>query len=307
MKLRVKSPVRPYLTVLSALLSLASLLLPAQPVIAESKRYAVIVGINTYSRITPLNGCVNDARRMEKTARDRWGFTEANTKLLLNEKATRQGILKAFFNNLIQKCGKDDVALFYFSGHGTQMEDFSGDETDKADEVLCPQDMDVDDPSSGISDDTMQEYIKTLAEKCNNVIIIIDSCNSGTATLALGAGTTDEREIRNPRLQLAAASPDAMDSRFDQDRYPQNHVLLAACLPDETSKELKNVAGLGTSVISGVFTTHLLKEAEGKTLTEEIFLNVSNKVGSTVIQAGKSKQTPKLYGDLSLLSKLGAP
>lgn len=83
-----------------------------------SRKYGLLIGINKYisSDIPPLAGCLNDTRIMEKILMQRYGFEENNMFTLLDNNATRQGILNAF-KSLSQKATVDDTVLVYYSGH----------------------------------------------------------------------------------------------------------------------------------------------------------------------------------------------
>lgn len=62
--------------------------------------------------------------------------------------------------------------FIYYTGHGTQKKDKSGDETDGLDEALCFYDRQVKD----------DEFLKVLYQfsKDTNITIVTDCCNSGT-------------------------------------------------------------------------------------------------------------------------------
>lgn len=91
------------------------------------KVYALIVGIDKYPsevilqqsvRFPALRGCVHDAKAVTAYL-ETSPPAEVDTLLLTDEKATKTAIVEAFRSHLGQaKAG--DVALFYFSGHGTQ-------------------------------------------------------------------------------------------------------------------------------------------------------------------------------------------
>lgn len=79
---------------------------------------ALIVGIDAY-RFKPLTGCVNDAERMFNVlSRNQDGSPNFQCRKLVAPNATinRQilyGQIEELFSNEV------DVALLYFSGHGT--------------------------------------------------------------------------------------------------------------------------------------------------------------------------------------------
>jgi hypothetical protein len=70
-----------------------------------------------------------------------------------------------------------DFVFFSYSGHGSYVRDTSGDETDGRDECICP----VDFTSAGmILDDEMRSIIQGF-NPVTRVVIMFDSCHSGTA------------------------------------------------------------------------------------------------------------------------------
>ena len=77
--------------------------------------------------------------------------------------------------------------VFYYAGHGAQVEDDSGDEgDDKFDEVLVPSDTkgELEGPEAGLSGFITDDEIgKLLAElPGREVMMIVDACHSGTIT-----------------------------------------------------------------------------------------------------------------------------
>ena len=82
-----------------------------------TKVYALLVGINEYPEHS-LRGCVNDVKRMIRYLKGRKDIM-LDEKTLYDEDATKEAIVETFITHLSQ-AGLGDVALFYFSGHGTQ-------------------------------------------------------------------------------------------------------------------------------------------------------------------------------------------
>ena len=84
--------------------------------------HALLVGIDTYEApVRPLRGCVNDIIRIETllAARAQAAGDVFYAKVLTNGEAKRQAVIDGFRQHLRQaKAG--DVALFYYSGHGSQ-------------------------------------------------------------------------------------------------------------------------------------------------------------------------------------------
>ena len=84
--------------------------------------YALLVGIDDYPKpVTSLKGCINDVIAIEEYLESRVETEEfkLNLKTLRDEEATRQAIIDGFREHLCQ-ANSNDVALFYYSGHGSR-------------------------------------------------------------------------------------------------------------------------------------------------------------------------------------------
>lgn len=139
----------------------------------EIVRKALIIGVNDYDNITPLNWCENDAVGMEQALkRNADGNPNFSVQLLTtnNPKGVRGVQTKQKIQELF--LGDADVALFYFAGHGSFNEDMS-------EGTLCLQDYSHNDENGLIRISDILNYANT--SKIKNKIIILDSCNSGAA------------------------------------------------------------------------------------------------------------------------------
>ncbi len=143
-------------------------------------RKALCIGINNYPGThMDLQGCVNDANdwAAELTAR---GFKVAK---LLDDQATKAAMLKAM-GELIGKAAKNDTLVITFSGHGTYQPDTDGDEADGLDEALCPYDLQT--KGAALTDDEIRSLFLTRKAGVR-IVLIADSCHSGTVTRAAKA------------------------------------------------------------------------------------------------------------------------
>lgn len=133
-------------------------------------RKALVVGIDNYTNISQLYGCVNDSFSV-KAMLDRHADGSVNfgvrhlTATAPSDPVDREDLRQAI-KNLFE--GDGEVALFYFAGHG-HIEATGG--------YLCSSDI-----KSG-NDGVPLTEIMTMANqsKIQNRVIILDSCHSGVA------------------------------------------------------------------------------------------------------------------------------
>ena len=146
---------------------------------------ALLIGINKYQAVPKLQGSINDIETMRQILLTRWGFPEKYIVVVKDEAATRAGILAAL-EQLVKEAGPQDTVYFHYSGHGSQVEDLNGDEEDGLDETIVPQDGRSGDVRD-ITDDELDAVFARL--RARNALIVLDSCNSGTATRSLDIRT----------------------------------------------------------------------------------------------------------------------
>jgi uncharacterized caspase-like protein len=154
------------------------------PVETDGRRQlALIVGVGEYKAdaIPDLSGPPNDARKFYGVLTgESYGFPKANTCLLLDADASRAAFERAF-DGLIERARAEDTAVVYFAGHGSQAKDKDGDEPDEYDETLILHDA----RTGGVHDfrdDELNALLGRLGARTQNVLVVLDSCNSGTAT-----------------------------------------------------------------------------------------------------------------------------
>jgi hypothetical protein len=200
----------------TGLFSLAiSLVLLAPPAQAEIR--AVLVGVADYLILdADLKGPANDARLMAETLVAR-GLAPANITVLTSDpvglpqstptgQPTRAAILQALDAATVASRPGDTV-VFYFSGHGAQAPDLSGDEGGGYDELLLPADAAgwkgaIGAVENAILDDELQAWAQATLAKGVKVIGLIDACHSATGFRAVGgqgaAKVLDETQLGIP-------------------------------------------------------------------------------------------------------------
>lgn len=115
-----------------------------------------------------LSGCVNDANSMMQLASGQ-GFTATQ---LLDSQATSQAIIGEI-SLLAQQAVSGDICLITYSGHGGQVDDNNGDETDMQDETWVAYDRQI------VDDELYQMWSQFTAGV--RILVCADSCHSGTS------------------------------------------------------------------------------------------------------------------------------
>jgi len=230
----------------------------------KPKVYALLVGIDAYEPpVPPLNGCLNDIDEIERLLDERvkGGDFQLEKIVLRNGDATRKKIIDGFRDHL-RNAGKDDVAFFYFSGHGSQERapvEFRYLEPDGLDETLVCFDSRRPD-NYDLADKELSKLIAEVAKDDPHIIVILDSCHSGSGTRAAidveGAADGETRVRRAPvdlrerplesfvlTLEEAKALSEKGGKTLNKSGWlelPQGkHIVISACRDYEEAKETR--------------------------------------------------------------------
>lgn len=138
---------------------------------------AFLVGINKYPD-APLNGCVNDCLLMYKVLSEKFGFENNNIDIITDQQCTRENIIIGL-KKLTSNLNSNDTIFFHYSGHGSQVvvNDWTKTpEADGRDEIICPVDMDWNNP---LRDHDLKNIFIQIPKGVKSTIVL-DSCHSGT-------------------------------------------------------------------------------------------------------------------------------
>src|ERR1041384_4325209 len=81
--------------------------------------WALLIGINTYQRVPPLQNAREDATAMAQVLQDRFAFPADHLTLLLDEHATRDAIREHYLSFADPgRTEQDDRLIVFFAGHG---------------------------------------------------------------------------------------------------------------------------------------------------------------------------------------------
>ena len=151
--------------------------------------YALIIGIDEYENVKPLNYAVKDAESIQDILVNTFNFPEGNITLLKNEEATKQSIIEAF-SDITTKAGESDRVLIYFAGHGKTMDLPDGGEMG----YLLP--VDGNEENLYVSSIGMAELKNiSLMSKAKHLLYLVDACYGGIATI--GSRGLDSKTIPN--------------------------------------------------------------------------------------------------------------
>lgn len=249
---------------------------------------ALLVGINIYKPELGANlrGCVNDVENMRKLLIDSFKFDPENIRVLVDERATKQGILDRL-KWLLNEAKEGDDLVFHYSGHGSQVRDRDGDELDdQLDEILCPHDLDWDDP---LTDDVLAALFKQLSEGVN-LTMICDACHSGTMTRSLSDVYCSRPKGILPPFDIRSRSYSKIlpkNKMGKKDKGTQRHVLISGCKDSQTSAD-----AYIDGKYQGAFTWALTK-----TIRENLDIEWKQAHVKTVKLLSDYSQEPQLSGD----------
>ena len=147
-----------------------------------------------------LNACEFDASDMQLIANSR-GFSSTR---LLREEATRENII-SFIKKTSAELKSGDMFFISYSGHGGQVPDQNYDEKDDGlDETWCLYD-------GEFIDDELR-YLWTLFDEGVRILVISDSCHSGTVIKEIGQGNQILKGEKDTNWGIKAI-PDEVSTR----------------------------------------------------------------------------------------------
>ncbi len=149
--------------------------------------HALIIGNNTYKNFPGLDTAINDARDAEKVLRDKYGFS---TRLLID--ANRYEILSVL-NELRDQLTEKDNLLIYYAGHG---------ELDRPNTRghWIPVDADRENSANWISNISITDILNAM--KAKHILVVADSCYSGSMSLASVPRLDAEPEDVDAKIKL---------------------------------------------------------------------------------------------------------
>jgi hypothetical protein len=209
--------------------------------------------------------------------------------MLIDEGATREKMLAAI-RQIVAISGPQDTIYFHYSGHGSQVEDLNGDEEDGLDETLVPQDGRTNGVRD-IVDDELDDIFANL--RTHNVIVVLDSCHSGTATRSFDIRARSVPQDK--RIDLYKTGVTAMTKRGITPLKKARLVAIGAAADDEEALD-----GPVDGYYHGFFSyawARALTAANNDATPREIFAVVVQELGRLQAAFGRiTMPEPQLEG-----------
>jgi hypothetical protein len=241
-----------------------------QLAIPNIKIWVVIVGVAAYDHVQSLTYTKDDAYRMYAFYKSPEGgsLPDRQIALLIDEDATRSNIVKSI-HNIYSQAGKEDIIIFYFSGHGAKgafiTREFDGEDLENRKGLLLHEEL--------------QSVFRQSPAKYK--YLIADACHAGSIT---------EDATRATDTRARGAFYQAFEESTG------GFVLLLSCMGDEVSLETRGVR-------QGVFSHYLLRGLKGESDANHdrivSVIELFDYVDDNVKRFTQGKQNPVIDGNYS--------
>ena len=241
----------------------------------KKNRVALIIGIEKYKKAPNANFANLDAKYFYEYAKNGFGISEPNIKLLIDQEANlieSLGVLSKWLPSKVVK-NQTEIIIF-FAGHGLVS-------TDGKELFLLPSDGDTDLLArTGLSRTEIFDTIIKLKPK--SVTMFLDTCYSGVS--------------RDEQMLLASARPVRIVAD-KQNNIPKNFTIFTASGLDQISSGFKEAK-------HGIFSYYLMKGLEGKAdanknkeiTNGELLAYMDQNISQKASELGR-QQNPSLTGN----------
>lgn len=274
-------------------------------------RRALLIGINKYTIPgADLRGCVNDVLDLSDVLTEFGGFSKADITTLVDKAATKKAMM-AGIKALLKASKSGDVALLHYSGHGSHVPDDEAhrDEADGRDEILCPTNMNWDDP---MRDDWLRTTLDTVRDGVQ-LTVIMDCCHSGSNTRVfsppdapvkerflpspwdIAAAETGRRTMRSVSSSLRKSKSTARRSS-DIVNVDIPEVLITGCRDTQTSADAFIDGRFNGALTYGL--VDAIRAKKGKLTYGDL-----HERASATIRKKRYEQVPQLEGRKAMFDK----
>lgn len=234
------------------------------------------------------------------------GFKPENIDTLINEKATKAGVLKAL-DDLEKKANPSDIVMVHYSGHGQQLPDNNADEEDRMDECLVlygainPNKYSNPQFNGYLRDDEFGEALEKIRLKvgeAGHLMVIMDSCHSGSGTRDLGDEVVRGDMPYSSRDQIPTV-PENNEVGFgvahSEKKYSEKGgkmIFISAAYANQRATQIKDEGGLKYGALTYAFSKSILTKSKNKTY-QSLFASIL-----VIIKSRNLEQTPTMEGEV---------
>ncbi len=220
-------------------------------VVGQTRRALVIgIGVQKDDRWGKINGDMDVPIVIDMLNKS--GYQNRNILSLVNQQATKSGIMDAF-TTLIKSCRLNDIVYIHFSGHGQRVTDIDGDEEDGWDESWIPYDAYrdycvQDKGDKHLIDDEIYQLLFEIKGKIGangKILVVADACHSGGSSYSYMNNSLKDiltkyeifcRDIVIRGISTPFKIPSKRVSK--KIKKPEQWLMLSACKSFEFNQEL---------------------------------------------------------------------
>lgn len=233
----------------------------------SQQQRALVIGIDNYDKpegytsasfnpriIDALHGAKNDALSMYSIITSKFSFKASDTKLLLDQSASRAAIMGGL-DTLLRNSQPGDIAFLFFAGHGTEIRNSLSGERGKMDQAIIPADQ-WKEGVHDIRDKDLSDYFNRFVQKKVYLTVIFDCCNSGS--ISRGPNISERRarfapgENYDPKDARVFPAPEKQGDYF---------LIFSACQRDERALEDTDYVGANHGAFTAAFSKALAQQS----------------------------------------------
>ncbi|MEL7532078.1 MAG: caspase family protein [Bacteroidota bacterium] len=275
---------------------------------SKKQLHALLVGINNYHpasvNVNNLGGSLTDVLRIDEYLRNTFSnhpeFEAVKPKMLIDDEATRDGVIKAF-QATTSKLKAGDTFYFHYSGHGSReaappefVEAFgeAKNETTVLYDSRIPGGMDLADKELA--------FLLSEIPKGVHTILTFDCCHAGSVTREIGELGNKVRSRQSSDATQQRSIDTYIGSYAERhaagqslDIPPSDHLMIAACRNTEKALEIND---------SGLFTQTLIKALESDN-SDRSYAGIYSRINAIVKNSAKDQHPQfEYYGAVNPLA-----
>ncbi len=218
--------------------------------VKQGKSWFFGIGINAYTKFSPLNNAVRDMEDICKLLQSKYDIDHQYTTQLINEAATRKVILRNL-ERLKNSVEEQDKLIIYYSGHGVLSKEDRG--------FWVPIHAIPDLPDTCIRFSTIREYLADIPAL--HILVISDACFSGALLTTYRGSSEGLHRLANQKSRWAFCS--GRNSDLVADGIPGQHSPFAASILHFLSINTMNVLPISRLVVDVQEATKDIYRKEG--------------------------------------------